>query len=65
VAGGNVESSQRLVDALLQALGRQAGSQGTMNNLTIGTSGGTLYETIGGGSGPRWRQRAPMGCRST
>ena len=36
VAGGNVESSQRLVDAMLSALGVQAASQGTMNNLTIG-----------------------------
>jgi len=51
VAGGNVESSQRLVDALLRALGAQAASQGTMNNLTIGTRVGAWYETIGGGSG--------------
>ena len=51
VAGGNVESSQRLVDALLRALGAQAASQGTMNNLTIGTRNGAWYETIGGGSG--------------
>ena len=51
VAGGNVETSQRLVDALLHALGAQAGSQGTMNNLTVGTPSGAFYETIGGGSG--------------
>ncbi len=51
VAGGNVETSQRLVDALLRALGAQAGSQGTMNNLTVGTPAGAFYETIGGGSG--------------
>ena len=51
VAGGNVESSQRLVDALLRAIGAQAASQGTMNNLTIGTRVGAWYETIGGGSG--------------
>ncbi|MFT5681517.1 MAG: 5-oxoprolinase (ATP-hydrolyzing), partial [Myxococcota bacterium] len=51
VAGGNVETSQRLVDALLRALGAQAGSQGTMNNLTVGTPTGAFYETIGGGSG--------------
>ena len=51
VAGGNVETSQRLVDALLRALGVQAGSQGTMNNLTVGTPAGAFYETIGGGSG--------------
>jgi len=51
VAGGNVETSQRLVDALLTALGAQAASQGTMNNLTVGTRSGVWYETIPGGSG--------------
>ncbi len=54
VAGGNVETSQRLVDALLRALGVQAASQGTMNNLTLGFPEGSAYETIagGGGAGP-------------
>ena len=51
VAGGNVETSQRLVDALLRAVGALAASQGTMNNLTVGTAQGAFYETIGGGSG--------------
>lgn len=51
VAGGNVETSQRLVDALLRAVGALAASQGTMNNLTVGTPAGAFYETIGGGSG--------------
>jgi 5-oxoprolinase (ATP-hydrolysing) len=51
VAGGNVETSQRLVDALLRAVGALASSQGTMNNLTVGTSRGAWYETIGGGAG--------------
>jgi N-methylhydantoinase B/oxoprolinase/acetone carboxylase alpha subunit len=37
MAGGNVETSQRLVDLLLRALGRPRGlEQGTMNNLTVG-----------------------------
>ena len=56
VVGGNVETSQRLVDALLRALGAQAGSQGTMNNLTVGTRTGVWYETIpgGGGAGPEF-----------
>ncbi|HKO95318.1 MAG TPA: hydantoinase B/oxoprolinase family protein, partial [Polyangiaceae bacterium] len=36
VAAGNVETSQRIVDVLLGALGRLAASQGTMNNLTFG-----------------------------
>ena len=51
VCGGNVETSQRLVCALLRAVGAQAGSQGTMNNLTVGMPGETWYETIGGGGG--------------
>lgn len=62
VAGGNVETSQRLVDVVLGALAQAlpdriaAASQGTMNNLTIGgqRDDGTpfaYYETIGGGMG--------------
>ena len=68
VAGGNVETSQRIVDALLKALSRAApsripaASQGTMNNLTFGgadTRPGrsgqpfAYYETIAGGMGAR------------
>lgn len=51
VAGGNVETSQRVVDVLLGALGRVAASQGTMNNLTFGNERFGYYETIGGGAG--------------
>ncbi len=62
VAGGNVETSQRLVDVLLGALAQAlpqripAASCGTMNNLTIGghtEEGGMFayYETIAGGAG--------------
>ncbi len=51
VAGGNVETSQRLVDALLQAVGAAAAGQGTMNNVTVGCATGAWYETIGGGMG--------------
>src|SRR5689334_22457438 len=64
VAGGNVETSQRIVDTLLLALARAipsripAASQGTMNNLTFGgvdtrPGGGSFayYETIAGGIG--------------
>jgi 5-oxoprolinase (ATP-hydrolysing) len=51
VAGGNVETSQRIVDVLLGALGRAAASQGTMNNLTFGTEDFGYYETIAGGAG--------------
>src|SRR5690606_9972570 len=51
VAAGNVETSQRVVDVLLGALGLAAASQGTMNNLTFGDASFGYYETIGGGAG--------------
>ena len=51
VVGGNVETSQRVVDVLLGALGVAAASQGTMNNLTFGDGTFGYYETICGGSG--------------
>ena len=63
VAGGNVETSQRIVDVVLRALAPvfpdriPAASSGTMNNLTVGgidpRSGEsyTYYETIAGGQG--------------
>lgn len=54
VCGGNVETSQRVVDCLLGALGVAAASQGTMNNLSFGAPdglGSQYYETIAGGSG--------------
>ena len=56
VVGGNVETSQRVVDVLLAALGLQANSQGTMNNFLFGNREFGYYETIGGGSGagPGW-----------
>jgi 5-oxoprolinase (ATP-hydrolysing) len=51
VAGGNVETSQAVVDALFGALGVMAASQGTMNNLTFGNAHHQYYETICGGAG--------------
>jgi N-methylhydantoinase B len=65
VAGGNVETSQRIVDAVLRALAQAipdripAAASGTMNNLTIGgidpRTGEPFayYETIAGGMGAR------------
>ena len=64
VAGGNVETSQRMVDVLMLALSRAgapvpAASQGTMNNLTIGGTDSrngkqfAYYETVAGGMGAR------------
>jgi N-methylhydantoinase B len=65
VAGGNVETSQRIVDTVFKALAIAipqripAASQGTMNNLTIGGidprtgSEFSYYETVAGGMGAR------------
>ncbi|MCH8805841.1 MAG: hydantoinase B/oxoprolinase family protein [Planctomycetes bacterium] len=51
VVGGNVETSQRIVDAIFGALGVVAAGQGTMNNLAFGNERFGYYETIGGGAG--------------
>ena len=51
VVGGNVETSQRLTDTLLEALSVAGCSQGTMNNLSFGDETFGYYETVGGGSG--------------
>jgi N-methylhydantoinase B len=61
VAGGNVETSQRIVDVLLRALSRAlpgvipAASAGSMSNValggTVGERGFAYYETIAGGAG--------------
>ena len=61
VAAGNVETSQRIVDVVMAALATLcpericASAAGTMNNLTVGSSGGeqpfSYYETSGGGYG--------------
>ncbi|MCF6149774.1 MAG: 5-oxoprolinase [Candidatus Kuenenia sp.] len=51
VAGGNVLTSQRIVDVIFKAFGVVAASQGCMNNLTFGNERISYYETIGGGAG--------------
>lgn len=48
---GQTETSQRLVDALWQALDIAACSQGTINNLLFGSAALGFYETIAGGAG--------------
>jgi N-methylhydantoinase B len=55
VAGGNVETSSRIADVVMRALGEAVDApalgQGTMNNVTLGNDDFTYYETIGGGQG--------------
>jgi N-methylhydantoinase B len=59
VSAGNVETSQRIVDAVFGALAQAipdripAASQGTMNNVLIGSPTFAYYETIAGGQGAR------------
>ena len=76
VAGGNVETSQRITDVLLSALAQAlpdlipAASQGTMNNLLIGghdlnrDKPFVYYETIGGGMGARPTQDGISGIHT-
>jgi N-methylhydantoinase B len=55
VAAGNVETSSRVADLVIAALGGArpvpAQGQGTMNNLTLAGDDFTYYETLGGGQG--------------
>ena len=55
VAAGNVETSSRVADLVIEALAKAAPApaqgQGTMNNLTLAGDGFTYYETVGGGQG--------------
>lgn len=51
VVGGNVLTSQRIVDVLLKAFGVCAASQGCMNNITFGDEAFGHYETVAGGAG--------------
>ncbi len=70
VVAGNVETSNRIADAVLAALAGfapervPAQGQGTMNNTVIGGSGNggwTYYETIGGGQGASAGGDGPSG----
>lgn len=71
--GGNVETSQRVVDTVLKAFGSAADSQGTCNNFTFGSAGDAesssfgYYETICGGSGagPGWHGQLAVQCHTT
>jgi N-methylhydantoinase B len=55
VAAGNVETSSRVADLVIAALGGArpvpAQGQGTMNNLTLANESFTYYETLAGGQG--------------
>jgi 5-oxoprolinase (ATP-hydrolysing) len=61
VVGGNVETSQRLTDLLLEALGLAANGPGTMNNFLFGDETFGYYETLAGGSGAGPHHRGASG----
>ena len=69
VAGGNVETSSRIVDVVFAAFGQAvavpAQGQGTMNNVTLGNDRFTYYETIGGGQGACPDADGPSGVHVT
>ncbi|XP_058790910.1 5-oxoprolinase [Phymastichus coffea] len=67
VVGGNVLTSQRVVDVILCAFGACAASQGCMNNITLGTEEWGYYETVAGGSGagPTWDGRGGVHTHMT
>ena len=69
VVGGNVETSQRVADVVFRALAEAvpdrvpAAGQGTMNNLIVGGSDFSYYETIGGGMGASADADGPSGVQ--
>jgi N-methylhydantoinase B len=69
VVGGNVETSQRIADVVFRALAEAvpervpAAGQGTMNNLIVGGSEFSYYETIGGGMGASADADGPSGVQ--
>ena len=67
VVGGNVLTSQRVVDVVLGAFGVAAASQGCMNNFTFGNEHFGYYETIGGGAGagPTWHGQSGVHTHMT
>lgn len=77
VVGGNVLTSQRVVDVILRAFEACGASQGCMANTTFGTEqsaeGGAAgsafgyYETVAGGAGagPTWDGRSGVHTHMT
>ncbi|KAL3859675.1 hypothetical protein ACJMK2_009883 [Sinanodonta woodiana] len=67
VVGGNVLTSQRIVDVILKAFGVCAASQGCMNNITFGDTKFAHYETVAGGAGagPTWDGRSGVHTHMT
>ncbi|XP_026542906.1 5-oxoprolinase isoform X2 [Notechis scutatus] len=67
VVGGNVLTSQRVVDVIFRAFEVCAASQGCMNNVTFGNEHIGYYETVAGGAGagPHWHGRSGVHSHMT
>ncbi|XP_063777232.1 5-oxoprolinase isoform X1 [Pseudophryne corroboree] len=67
VVGGNVLTSQRIVDVIFKAFEVCAASQGCMNNITFGNQNTSYYETVAGGAGagPHWHGRSGIHTHMT
>ena len=67
VVGGNVLTSQRIVDVIFLAFSACGASQGCMNNITFGDETFGYYETVAGGSGagPGWHGRSGVHTHMT
>ncbi|KAM4704893.1 5-oxoprolinase [Rhinophrynus dorsalis] len=67
VVGGNVLTSQRIVDVIFKAFQVCAASQGCMNNITFGNQKTGYYETVAGGAGagPHWHGRSGIHTHMT
>ncbi|XP_060949722.1 5-oxoprolinase [Limanda limanda] len=67
VVGGNVLTSQRVVDVIFRAFEVCAASQGCMNNISFGSENVGYYETVAGGAGagPGWSGRSGVHSHMT
>lgn len=67
VVGGNVLTSQRVVDVIFKAFEACAASQGCMNNVSFGSEKSGYYETVAGGAGagPGWSGRSGVHSHMT
>ncbi|KAG5849832.1 hypothetical protein ANANG_G00075880 [Anguilla anguilla] len=67
VVGGNVLTSQRVVDVIFRAFEVCAASQGCMNNVSFGSDRVGYYETVAGGAGagPGWHGRSGVHSHMT
>ncbi|XP_063062907.1 5-oxoprolinase isoform X2 [Engraulis encrasicolus] len=67
VVGGNVLTSQRVVDVIFRAFEVCAASQGCMNNISFGSERSGYYETVAGGAGagPGWDGRSGVHSHMT